>query len=98
MSPFKIQPHSRLQEWVAEDKGYFRDEGLDYTFQWSGGTADAMGVGRSYHIIGNAGVQSTEDAPVAEVKRGAFETMEAGRSCDIRSEERRVGKECRSGW
>src|SRR5205807_2927 len=43
----------------------------------------AMGVGRSYHIIGNAGVQSTEDAPVAEVKRGAFETMEAGRSCDI---------------
>ena len=65
MSPFKIQPHSRLQEWVAEDKGYFRDEGLDYTFQWSGGTADAMGVGRSYHIIGNAGVQSTEDAPVA---------------------------------
>lgn len=83
MSPFKIQPHSRLQEWVAEDKGYFRDEGLDYTFQWSGGTADAMGVGRSYHINGNAGVQSTEDAPVAEVKRGAFETMEAGRSCDI---------------
>ena len=30
--PFIIQPHFRLQEWVAEEKGYFRDEGLDYTF------------------------------------------------------------------
>jgi NitT/TauT family transport system substrate-binding protein len=79
VSPFKIQPHSRLQEWVAEDKGYFRDEGLDYTFQWPG-SADAMGVGRSYHI--NGSIQSAEDAP-AEVKRGAFETMEAGRTCDI---------------
>ena len=31
--PFIIEPHFRLQEWVAEDKGYFRDEGLDYVFQ-----------------------------------------------------------------
>lgn len=30
--PFVIQPHFRLQEWVAEAKGYFRDEGLDYRF------------------------------------------------------------------
>jgi hypothetical protein len=30
--PFVIQPHFRLQEWVAEEKGYFRDEGLDYVF------------------------------------------------------------------
>ena len=29
---FIIQPHFRLQEWVAEEKGYFRAEGLDYTF------------------------------------------------------------------
>jgi hypothetical protein len=32
MSKFKIEPHFRLQEWVAEEKGYFRDEGLDYEF------------------------------------------------------------------
>jgi len=32
MSKFRIQPHSRLQEWVAEEKGYFTDEGLDYEF------------------------------------------------------------------
>ena len=29
---FVIQPHFRLQEWVAEEKGYFRDEGLEYIF------------------------------------------------------------------
>jgi hypothetical protein len=33
MPPFVIEPHFRLQEWVAEEKGYFRDEGLDYVFQ-----------------------------------------------------------------
>ena len=32
-SKFVIQPHFRLQEWVAEEKGYFKDEGLDYIFQ-----------------------------------------------------------------
>jgi ABC-type nitrate/sulfonate/bicarbonate transport system substrate-binding protein len=31
--PFIIEPHFRLQEWVAESKGYFRDEGLEYVFQ-----------------------------------------------------------------
>ena len=33
MSKFIIQPHFRLQEWVAEEKGYFADEGLDYVFR-----------------------------------------------------------------
>jgi hypothetical protein len=30
MAKFVIEPHFRLQEWVAEEKGYFRAEGLDY--------------------------------------------------------------------
>ena len=30
---FIIEPHFRLQEWVAEEKGYFADEGLDYIFR-----------------------------------------------------------------
>jgi NitT/TauT family transport system substrate-binding protein len=76
MNQFKIQPHSRLQEWVAEEKGYFRDEGLDYVFHVPGSGPDEMGVGRTYHI------QSTEEAP-SDVKAGAFETMEQGRTCDI---------------
>jgi len=33
MTRFSIEPHFRLQEWVAEEKGYFRAEGLDYEFQ-----------------------------------------------------------------
>jgi hypothetical protein len=33
MSKFIIEPHFRLQEWVAEEKGYFKDEGLDYVFR-----------------------------------------------------------------
>src|SRR5690349_14153524 len=31
-SKFIIQPHFRLQEWVADEKGYFTAEGLDYVF------------------------------------------------------------------
>lgn len=33
MPKFTIEPHFRLQEWVAEEKGYFRAEGLDYEFK-----------------------------------------------------------------
>jgi ABC-type nitrate/sulfonate/bicarbonate transport system substrate-binding protein len=33
MPRFLIEPHFRLQEWVAHDKGYFREEGLDYEFR-----------------------------------------------------------------
>ncbi len=33
MGKFIIAPHMRLQEWVAEDKGYFTAEGLDYEFR-----------------------------------------------------------------
>jgi hypothetical protein len=33
MGPFIIEPHFRLQEWVADASGYFTDEGLDYVFQ-----------------------------------------------------------------
>jgi len=33
MSKFVIAPHMRLQEWVAEEKGYFAAEGLEYEFR-----------------------------------------------------------------
>jgi NitT/TauT family transport system substrate-binding protein len=33
MAKFIIQPHGRLQEWIAHEKGYFGAEGLDYEFQ-----------------------------------------------------------------
>ena len=37
---FRIAPHFRLQEWVAEEKGYFRAEGLAYEFRDSWGEDD----------------------------------------------------------
>jgi len=33
MSKFIINPHFRLHEWVAEEKGYFKAQGLDYEFR-----------------------------------------------------------------
>jgi len=33
MAKFIIEPHFRLQDWVADEKGYFIDEGLDYEFR-----------------------------------------------------------------
>lgn len=34
MAKLTIQPHGRLQEWVAHENGYFHDEGLDYEFKF----------------------------------------------------------------
>jgi NitT/TauT family transport system substrate-binding protein len=69
MAKFRIQPHVRLQEWVAEDEGFFRDEGLDYELEATG-------------FAGAASVQPG-DAASAPVRSGAFEDMEQGRSCDV---------------
>jgi hypothetical protein len=33
MGKFIIEPHFRLQEWVAHEKGYFSEEQLDYVFE-----------------------------------------------------------------
>jgi ABC-type nitrate/sulfonate/bicarbonate transport system substrate-binding protein len=33
MGKFVIAPHMRLHEWVAEEKGYFAAEGLEYEFR-----------------------------------------------------------------
>jgi NitT/TauT family transport system substrate-binding protein len=68
---FRIQPHVRLHEWVAEELGFFRDEGLDYEFDaegFAGGSA--------------ASVTSASNVPL-RVRSGAFEDMAAGRSSDV---------------
>lgn len=70
---FRIQPHTRLHEWVAEENGYFRDEGLDYVFEtegFAGGTAR------------DPSVTAASEAPM-QVRSGAFEDMEQGRSSDV---------------
>jgi len=48
MSKFVIAPHMRLHEWVAEEKGYFVAEGLDYEFREIMISRDSKG-----HDLGN---------------------------------------------
>jgi NitT/TauT family transport system substrate-binding protein len=74
MPRFRIQPHVRLQEWVAEDRGFFREEGLDYEFDPDGFAGASATTGSS--------VQPGDVAPMA-ARSGAFEDMETGRSCDV---------------
>jgi NitT/TauT family transport system substrate-binding protein len=74
MGKFRIQPHGRLQEWVAEEKGYFTDEELDYEFvkDWSYGSSAHTSAG-------------SEPSGVRQVNHGAFESMQEGRSCEVSS-------------
>jgi len=72
MAKFRIQSHGRLQEWVAEQKGYFKAEGLEYEFLVTP------------IVTWSAGAQRVESAP-AEIQRGAFESIEAGRDCNLSS-------------
>ena len=59
----KIMPHGRLQEWVADEKGYFTAEGLEYFFLTEG----------------DYGIHAVRRNDSGEIKSGAFETFEAGR-------------------
>jgi len=67
---FRIQPHVRLQEWVAEENGFFAAEGLQYVFEADGFAA------------GSSSVSPAVDAP-SSVRTGAFEDMASGRSSDV---------------
>src|SRR6266542_2032606 len=75
MSTFRIQPHGRLQEWIAEERGYFADEGLDYEFVPSF-------YGRT---PGYGGMSPGSVSAAPEVKEGAYESYAEGRACEISS-------------
>ena len=70
MAKFRIMPHGRLQEWVAEEKGYFTDEGLDYEF-----TRPAR--------VGEQMQGTVQPAEGQQITTGAFESMESGRACEV---------------
>jgi len=70
MAKFRIQSHGRLQEWVAEERGYFTAEGLDYEFLVTP------------IVTWSAGVNTVDAAP-PDIQRGAFESIEAGRGCNL---------------
>ena len=64
MAKFQIEPHDRLQEWVAEEKGYFKAEGLDYEFI----------LGERASVLSHLTQQGA-----SEIKRGATEYFEEDR-------------------
>lgn len=68
MGKFKIEVHDRLQEWVAEEKGYFRDEGLDYEFVMH---------------KRDAALAPLLDADAREITRGATEFLVEGQGSSV---------------
>lgn len=64
MAKFTIQPHGRLQEWIAHEKGYFREAGLDYELRGGLSAQRKKELGA--------------DGKTADVFSGAFEAYEQG--------------------
>ena len=76
MAKFLIQPHVRLHEWVAEENGFFGDEGLDYEFERQGLAGASLTT---------SSVKPADAAPV-QARSGAFEDMTSDpttRTCDV---------------
>ncbi len=71
MPEFRIQSHGRLQEWIAHEKGYFTEEGLDYEFVHNPLMSDQVAV--------------ESDVSIPDHRSGAFEEMETGNACEVGS-------------
>jgi len=68
VSTFVINSHGRLQEWVAEERGYFAQVGLDdYALQ-------AHSI-----LTKDAPKLSVASQPVQDNKVGAYQSYEQGR-------------------
>ncbi len=72
MATFIINPHGRLQEWVAQEKDYFAQAGLsDYEL-------------RAHSLLTRDSPKKAHSPdPVADNRYGAYQTYEAGRDASI---------------
>ncbi len=77
MSKFIIAPHMRLHEWVAEEKGFFDAEGLDYTFRDLLSSSDGK-----YHDLGDrvGAYQTFEEGRSSDVSAACHWTVNAAAS------------------
>jgi NitT/TauT family transport system substrate-binding protein len=66
MARFRISSHGRLQDWIAMEKGYFDEEGLDYEF-------DVVLLERAAYEDPEAA-----DHPRGDVRVGAYELYRTG--------------------
>ncbi len=76
MGKFIVEPHFRLQEWVAEEKGYFHAEGLDYEFRELIRSSD----GRHHNKGAQGAFQSIEQGREADVSCACHWTVNVAAS------------------
>lgn len=70
---FRIQPHVRLHEWVADERGFFDDEGLEYEFETAGLAGGSV----------TTGAGAVPGTVSFDHRSGAVEDMEQGRTSDV---------------
>jgi hypothetical protein len=66
MAEFIIRPHGRLHDWIADEQGYFREEGLSYRL-----VGDEERENRPKEVDPATGV-------LREVRSGAYEMYQQG--------------------
>jgi hypothetical protein len=76
MDKFIVEPHFRLQEWVAEEKGYFRDQRLDYEFRELIRSTE----GQHHNKAGQGAFQSIEKGREANVSCACHWTVNVAAS------------------
>jgi NitT/TauT family transport system substrate-binding protein len=67
MAKFIIQPHGRLNDWVADEKGYFAEQGLDYELNVEGSRKNTPRLD-----------SVDSPAPLVDNRFGAFERYAEG--------------------
>ncbi len=72
MAHFIVNPHGRLQEWIADEKGYFKQAGLE-NYSISAHSLLTKNSPKKVHV----------DSHVDDNKNGAYQTYEAGRDASI---------------
>lgn len=72
MNTFTINPHGRLQEWVAQEKGYFKEAGLnDYVLQ-------------SHSLLTKETPKlDVKEGAISNNREGAYQTYEKGRESSV---------------
>ena len=77
MPKFIIRPHFRLHEWVAEEKGYFAAQGLDYEFR----EQMKSNAARNHHLGDKVGAyQLYEQGPTSSVSCACHWTVNVSSS------------------
>ena len=85
MAKLRIQPHGRLQEWVAHENGYFNDEGLDYEFRFLAPNARA-GAPLAVPLGSKLSVMEVIVEPLHEMLFSSYARLVKRKSTELPSE------------